>query len=358
MAISIVSNFGIFSRYLIQRTFIISWLVFLLFIALDTIFLVIAEIEDISPVYSFYQLLDYVLGVIPHRASTYLEGSCLLGLLISMSISQQEGNLGMLRSGGFSPLRISIISSFGAMAMILIFLVSDEYYFKDLSMDAEIQKNLITSTSQNKKNASPQWIEDEGTYLQYFIKDNKMLYQVSIIKVIEGRVIYSASSNEATIEKKSINLSKPFIFKNFMDNEVSFQEIPFNFPKVLQLTSPNIKNIKLSDQIGYLIDLKGLNSIKDNSFKAELEKNIYKTLLLPISALAIMILAGSLMFGSLRDSAMGTKIIFGVVCGFIYSVIQDLAVSLFITYSLSVLLAVLLPIFLVIMVSFIFYKRI
>jgi len=358
MAISIVSNFGIFSRYLIQRTFIISWLVFLVFIALDSIFLVIAEIEDISSLYNFNQLLNYVLGIIPHRASTYLEGSCLLGLLISMSISQEEGNLGILRSGGFSPLRISIISSFGAMAMILIFLIGDEYYFKDLSMDAEIQKNLITSTSQNKKNISPQWIEDEGTYLQYFIKDNKILYKVSIIKVIDGRVAYSANSNEATIGKKSIHLSKPFIFKNFKDSEISFQEIPFTFPKVLQLTSPNIKNIKLSDQLDYLIDLKGLNSVKDNSFQADLEKNIYKTLLLPISALAIMILAGSLMFGSLRDSAMGTKIIFGVVCGFIYSVIQDLAVSIFITYSLSVLLAILLPIFLVMILSFIFYKRI
>ena len=58
MAISIVSNFGIFSRYLIQRTFIISWLVFLVFITLDSIFLVIAEIEDISPLYNFNQLLN------------------------------------------------------------------------------------------------------------------------------------------------------------------------------------------------------------------------------------------------------------------------------------------------------------
>ena len=101
MAISIISNFGIFSRYLIQRTFIISFLVLLVFVALDCIFLVIAEMEDISSKYNFNQLLNYVMGTLPHRASTYLEGSCLLGLLISMSISQQEGNLGIMRSGGF-----------------------------------------------------------------------------------------------------------------------------------------------------------------------------------------------------------------------------------------------------------------
>mgnify|MGYP005644940401 FL=1 len=123
----------------------------------------------------------------------------------------------------------------------------------------------------------------------------------------------------------------------------------------MQLSSPNIKNIKLRDQLDYL---KNLNITKDGSFKSDLEKNIYKTLLLPISALAIMLLAGSLMFGSLRESTMGTKIIFGVIGGFIYGVIQDLTVSIFITYSLNILFAVLFPILLVVVLSLIFYKKI
>jgi len=123
----------------------------------------------------------------------------------------------------------------------------------------------------------------------------------------------------------------------------------------LQLSSPNIKNIKLRDQLDYL---KNLDITKDGSFKSDLEKNIYKTFLLPISALAIMLLAGSLMFGSLRESTMGTKIIFGVIGGFIYGVIQDLTVSIFITYSLNILFAVLFPILLIVVLTLIFYKKI
>ena len=355
MAISIISNFGIFSRYLIQRTFIISFLVLLVFAALDCIFLVIAEMEDISSTYNFNQLLNYVMGTLPHRASTYLEGSCLLGLLISMSISQQEGNLGIMRSGGFSPLRISIISSIGAIVMILIFLVSDELYFKDISMNAEIEKNFITSNSETKKNIRANWIEDEGTYLQYFIKDSETLYDVSIVKIKNDKALYSANASEALIEENSIKFSQPFIYKNFEDSKISYQKIPFKFPKVLQLSSPNIKNIKLRDQLDYL---KNLDITKDGSFKSDLEKNIYKTFLLPISALAIMLLAGSLMFGSLRESTMGTKIIFGVIGGFVYGVIQDLTVSIFITYSLNILFAVLFPILLIVVLSLIFYKKI
>jgi lipopolysaccharide export system permease protein len=260
-----------------------------------------------------------------------------------------------MRSGGFSPLRISIISSIGAIGMILIFLVSDELYFKDISMNAEIEKNFITSNSDTKKNIRANWIEDEGTYLQYFIKDSETLYDVSIVKTKNDKALYSAYASEALIEENSIKLSQPFDYKNFEDSNVSYQKIPFKFPKVLQLSSPNIKNIKLRDQLDYL---KNLEITKDGSFKSDLEKNIYKTLLLPISALAIMLLAGSLMFGSLRESTMGTKIIFGVIGGFIYGVIQDLTVSIFITYSLNILVSIILPILFVLGSCIFFYRKI
>ena len=152
-------------------------------------------------------------------------------------------------------------------------------------MNAEIEKNFITSNSETKKNIRANWIEDEGTYLQYFIKDSETLYDVSIVKIKNDKALYSANASEALIEENSIKFSQPFIYKNFEDSKISYQKIPFKFPKVLQLSSPNIKNIKLRDQLDYL---KNLNTTKDDSFKSDLEKNIYKTLLLPISALSLI----------------------------------------------------------------------
>ena len=71
-----------------------------------------------------------------------------------------------------------------------------------------------------------------------------------------------------------------------------------------------------------------------------------------------MLLAGSLTFGSLRDSSMGTRIIIGVIFSFIYNVVQDLTLSIFITYSLSIIFAVFLPILIVSFLSFLIYRRI
>ena len=191
------------------------------------------------------------------------------------------------------------------------------------------------------------------------MKSDNRLYDVSLIKVINNEVIFSATANEALIEKNYILLKEPYNYKNFkIDKNVS-EKILFNFPKILQLSSTNIKNLTLIEQIDYLSEIEADSALSiDSVFKSDLEKNIFKTIFLPISAIAIMLLAGSLTFGSLRDSSMGTRIIIGVIFSFIYNVVQDLTLSIFITYSLSIIFAVFLPILIVSFLSFLIYRRI
>jgi lipopolysaccharide export system permease protein len=242
---------------------------------------------------------------------------------------------------------------------MLVFIIADENYFKDLSMDSEIRKNQTTSSISNNKSLSSKWIEDSGTFLQYYLKSDNRLYDVSLIKVINNEVIFSATANEALIEKNYILLKEPYNYKNFkIDKNVS-EKILFNFPKILQLSSTNIKNLTLIEQIDYLSEIEDDSALSiDSVFKSDLEKNIFKTIFLPISAIAIMLLAGSLTFGSLRDSSMGTRIIIGVIFSFIYNVVQDLTLSIFITYSLSIIFAVFVPILIVLFLSFLIYRRI
>ena len=112
--------------------------------------------------------------------------------------------------------------------MMLIFIIADENYFKDLSMDSEIRKNQTTSSISNNKSLSSKWIEDSGTFLQYYLKSDNRLYDVSLIKVINNEVIFSATANEALIEKNYILLKEPYNYKNFkIDKNVS-EKILFN----------------------------------------------------------------------------------------------------------------------------------
>jgi len=138
----------IFHGYLIKRSFLISLSIFILFAILDSVFSLMSELENLSAEYNFSNVFLYVLSVSPSNAINFLEGACLLGVMISLGISHQEGNLNVLRSSGESPLKIVLISSLGPLLLIFLFLPSNELFLKDIRADAEINKNLIVQSAE------------------------------------------------------------------------------------------------------------------------------------------------------------------------------------------------------------------
>ena len=72
----------------------------------------------------------------------------------------------------------------------------------------------------------------------------------------------------------------------------------------------------------------------------------------------LVIYFGSLIFTSLRDSTLGGRILVAVIGAFIYKLIQDLSIGLFISYGLPVLIGVLIPSIILIAFSIFSYKKI
>ena len=72
----------------------------------------------------------------------------------------------------------------------------------------------------------------------------------------------------------------------------------------------------------------------------------------------LVIYFGSLIFTSLRDSTLGGRIVVAVIGAFIYKLIQDLSIGVFISYGLPVLIGVLIPSIILIAFSIFSYKKI
>jgi len=90
----------------------------------------------------------------------------------------------------------------------------------------------------------------------------------------------------------------------------------------------------------------------------KIDSLIYARVLLPISIIAIIFLAGSLMFASLRSGGVGLQIIIGISLGLIYDLLKDLSVASFLTYQWPILLAHLLPIMILIGIGSYKFQRI
>ena len=90
---------------------------------LDFSVTLVMELENLSINQTLSMIFNIILYEQLHKGMQYLESSMLIGTLIALSIFNQQGNLVFLRSAGFSPLKIVLVSGLGpiilSMALIL-----------------------------------------------------------------------------------------------------------------------------------------------------------------------------------------------------------------------------------------------
>ena len=310
-----------YSIHLIRKSFLISAMVWTVMLFLDFSITLILELENLSAEQGFFTIFNILLYEQLHKGMQYLESSMLIGTLIALSIFNKQGNLVFLRSAGFSPFKIVLVSGLGPIIFSLILIFFDETLFLDLSKKSKIFNQSFHSTEQ----------------LQWTIT-NKNLIGLKRINENEVRAIQIIEFND----QQRVTSSDNFLEGNLENGELlitdSKSQKIYDFPTSYFISNNNLENFSLHS----LIDLK--NSYLSEDDLQKIDSLIYARLLMPLSIMAVIFLAGSLMFHTSRSSGVGRQIIIGISIGFVYDLIKDLSIASFLTYQLPIAMAYLLPI--------------
>ena len=137
-----------YSRHLIRKSFLISAMVWIVMLFLDFSVTLILELENLSAEQGFLTIFNILLYEQFHKGMQYLESSMLIGTLITLSIFNKQGNLVFLRSAGFSPFKIVLVSGLGPIIFSLILIFFDETLFLDLSKKSKILNQSFHSSEQ------------------------------------------------------------------------------------------------------------------------------------------------------------------------------------------------------------------
>ena len=310
-----------YSIHLIRKSFLISAMVWTVMLFLDFSITLILELENLSAEQGFFTIFNILLYEQLHKGMQYLESSMLIGTLIALSIFNKQGNLVFLRSVGFSPFKIVLVSGLGPIIFSLILIFFDETLFLDLSKKSKILNQSFQSSEQ----------------LQWTIT-NKNLIGLKRINENEVRAIQIIEFND----QQRVTSSDNFLEGNLENGELlitdSKSQKIYDFPTSYFISNNNLENFSLHS----LIDLK--NSYLSEDDLQKIDSLIYARLLMPLSIMAVIFLAGSLMFHTSRSSGVGRQIIIGISIGFVYDLIKDLSIASFLTYQLPIAIAYLLPI--------------
>ena len=317
--------FNTYSKHLIIRSFVISALVWLVMLFLDFAVTLVMELENLSDDKSFLNIFNLVLYEQLHKGMQYLESSMLIGTLISLSIFNQQGNLVFLRSAGFSPLKIVLVSGLGPLILSLVLIFLDETLFMDLAKKTKVH---------NQPNQSAEVIQWEIAEKHLIGLRRLNDSEAEAIRIIEfndqQKIISFTSFREGELDDGKLQIVDSSYNKTF------------DFPASFLLSNNALEKFSLPA----LFRLK--NSYQLNKDLQKIDSLIYSRFLMPISIIAIIFLAGSLMFDNMRSTGVGRQIIIGISLGLIYDLIKDLSIASFLTYQWPILMAHLLPIMILI----------
>lgn len=347
----------IFNIYLIKRSFYFSFTILIFFGLLDSIFTFISELENISSQFNIFIIFKHVIFSMPHNCIQFLEGACLLGVILALGISHQEGNLNVLRSAGESPLKIIFISSIGALMLAIPLIAFDEISFRKIYLNSEANKNILSQKNVSS-NKDITWIKSDNSYLSFENIIDDDIFNVRFIKTDNNEIVYTASANSAKVSENKIVFSNNTLYKNFANDSLKTKSEIFTIPIQSKVALKNINHLGIKNIYSYQKIFSESILEKDVLFKAHLDKVFYRTIFIPISIMALIMYFGSLIFTSLRDSTVGGRIVVAVIGAFIYKLLQDLSIGVFISYGFPVYLGVILPSIILFFMSIRAYQKI
>ncbi len=335
-----VNLVGIFSRHIIARTFVITLLVYLGITFLDLIFSIIGDAEDLDEEFTLNDLIFITLFRLFHDSMDYVQGSCLLGALISLGLFKRDGNLTIIRSNGLSPIKISLMFALGPILFSLFMVSLDNKIFIEAANHAEIFNSQI---SRDKLDIQFSWTKDGNKILRYSQREESAILNPTLILLDEDNLV-----------KEIISSEKAEILDGLIKIEDS--EFSFSLPRNENLNRSSVKNIPIRSLKTYLRE-------SEETKLEDKEKNfiimeVLKRMLLPISALLLILTASMLFFRDQRNISFGSYVVGGFLGAFIFNLIQEFFFSMSLTIQSNIVAISLTPYLLLLIIFYLTYKRV
>jgi lipopolysaccharide export system permease protein len=332
----------------ISKTLLLTTIpIVLLILGVDFLFALVHELGAVGDGgYTTWNAFVYVLLTLPRRLYELFPMTSLIGVLMGLGLLANHSELIVMRASGVSLSRISSIVLQFALVLAVLMGLMGEYIAPNTEYLAEKYKMRTSSDGQAELTVEGTWVRDGDHFIHietlqpnghlegvtdYVFDDNFKLQNVSYIK-------------EATMTDNTWQL------QDIARSDIGQTSITTSHQKTAKrdrLVEQQILNIAL-------LDLDDLSMRGLYQYAAYLQKNgldnkpyllnFWKKALQPLAVIVMIGLTVPFIFGPLRSSSMGLRLLAGIITGFSFYVISEIFGPLAMVYQFPPFLAALSPI--------------
>ncbi|VFP83332.1 LPS export ABC transporter permease LptG [Candidatus Erwinia haradaeae] len=298
--------------------------------------------------YNLLSAILYTILSIPKDIEIFFPMGALLGALIGLGLLTQNKELIAMEAAGFT--RMQIIGSVMKITfpLIVIMMLIGEFITPlgvDIARNYRIKKLMHTAVYSTTGSV---WIREHTNFI--FIEKihtNNQITGISIYKFSNNKNLYTvqyAKSGKYNAHKKLWDLSEVYQSNLNQITQICNTYTVHNewntsiTPNKLRILTLNPETLSIRGLYHYL---KYLDQSGQQGTRYQL--SMWGKICQPLSLIVMMLMSLSLIFGPLRRTSMGVKIVTGISFGFLFYILNQIFGLLSLVCHASPILGALLP---------------
>lgn len=313
---------NILERYIGKTILSTIMLVLLMLVGLGAIIKFVEEFRAVGQGnYDALHAAYYTILTIPRDVETFFPIAALLGSLLGLGNLASRSELVVMQSSGFSRFHIGLAVMKTAIPLVLFTMIIGEWGVPQTEQYARNMRSIAQSGGSMLATQGGFWAKDGNNFIY--------IHKISNEQNLNDVLVYEFDKREL----KSITKAQKAVYENNAWRLKGVQKSTINNDSITQGKQPDqtwntnltpsklgIVSLKpeslsisgLADYVGFLKE----TGQDPKRFEITFWHKVYQ----PISMAVMMLLAISFIFGPLRSSTMGAKIVIGIIAGFVFYV--------------------------------------
>lgn len=310
--------------------------------------------------YDFLEVMMYVPLTLPHVLYQYFPMAALVGSLVALGTLASRSEIIAMRAAGVSIKNIAWGVIRAIIMLMIVVTVLGEYLAPELQHYAKLRKVIAQSGGQALAVDNGLWVRDGNDFIRIgHVKTSEELMKVTRYHFNEEHQLLSVED-----AAKVVWADHTWQAYEVKQSQISTQQM-------LASTSPSMvwdmdinKNLLGSAIVEPLdMSLKALSAIIRDRVENKLQASDYQLiywqrLIQPLTTIIMVLLAIPFIFGPLRSTTVGVRILSGILIGLVFHLLNKFFGPLILVYQLPPFLAAILPTLLFAIVAYYLMRRI